>query len=90
MMYGWSMAKSITSALVGTLIKQGKLDVTKPAPVPEWSDIKDPRHAITLEHLLQQTSGLDFLELQQIIHLNINPELYLTTQAVTAIFLPVL
>ena len=62
MMYGWSMAKSITSALVGTLIKQGKLDVTKPAPVPEWSDIKDPRHAITLEHLLQQTSGLDFLE----------------------------
>jgi len=62
MMYGWSMAKSITSALIGTLIKQGKLDVTKPAPVPEWSDIKDPRHAITLEHLLQQTSGLDFLE----------------------------
>jgi CubicO group peptidase (beta-lactamase class C family) len=62
MMYGWSMAKSITSALIGTLIKQGRLDVTKPAPVPEWSETKDPRHAITLENLLQQTSGLNFLE----------------------------
>jgi CubicO group peptidase (beta-lactamase class C family) len=61
-MYGWSMAKSFTGALIGTLVKQGRLDVKQPAPVPEWSDIKDPRHAITLENLLQQTSGLDFLE----------------------------
>ncbi len=61
-MYGWSMAKSFTAALVGTLVKQGKLDVTKPAPVPEWSDEKDPRHNITLENLLQQQSGLDFKE----------------------------
>lgn len=61
-MYGWSMAKSFTAALVGTLVKQGKLDVTKPAPVAEWSNPKDPRHAITLENLLQQQSGLDFKE----------------------------
>ncbi|HEY6976882.1 MAG TPA: serine hydrolase [Chitinophagaceae bacterium] len=61
-MYGWSMAKSITAALIGTLVKQGKLNVNNPAPVPEWSDAKDPRHRITLEHLLQQTSGLDFSE----------------------------
>jgi len=59
-MYGWSMAKSFTSALIGTLVKQGKLDVNKPAPVPEWSNAKDPRHNITIENLLQQTSGLDF------------------------------
>ena len=61
-MYGWSMAKSFTAALIGTLVKAGKIDVKQPAPVPEWQDSKDSRHAITTENLLQQTSGLDFLE----------------------------
>ncbi len=61
-MYGWSMAKSVTSALIATLVKQGKLDVTKPAPVPEWSDANDPRHGITLENILHQQSGLNFVE----------------------------
>lgn len=61
-MYGWSMAKSVTGALIGTLVKQSRLEVKQPAPVPEWKDKDDPRHAITLENLLQQTSGLDFLE----------------------------
>ncbi len=61
-MLGWSMAKSITSALVGLLVKKGKLDVNKPAPVPEWADPKDERNAITLKNLLQQNSGLDFEE----------------------------
>ncbi len=61
-MLGWSMAKSITSAMIGLLVQQGKLDVQQPAPVPEWADAKDERHAITLQHLLQQTSGLDFEE----------------------------
>lgn len=61
-MYGWSMAKSFTAALIGILVKQGKLNIMQPAPVPEWSAASDPRHAITLENLLQQTSGLDFLE----------------------------
>lgn len=60
---GWSMAKSITSALIGILVKDGKLDVNKPAPVPEWQNQNDPRHAITTENLLQQTSGLDFKEI---------------------------
>ena len=61
-MYGWSMAKSFTAALIGTLVQEGKLNVRQPAPVPEWNNPKDPRHAITLENLLQQTSGLDFKE----------------------------
>jgi CubicO group peptidase (beta-lactamase class C family) len=59
---GWSMAKSVTSALIGVLVKQGKLKVDQPAPVPEWKDANDKRHKITVEHLLQQTSGLDFTE----------------------------
>jgi len=61
-MYGWSMTKSFTAALIGTLVKAGKLHIEQPAPVPEWQDAHDPRHAITIENLLQQTSGLDFLE----------------------------
>lgn len=61
-MYGWSMAKSFTGALIGTLVKAGKLDVSKPAPVAEWNNVNDERHNITIENLLQQTSGLDFVE----------------------------
>jgi len=44
------------------LVKQGKLRVDQPAPVPEWADVNDKRHGITLQQLLQQTSGLDFEE----------------------------
>ncbi len=61
-MYGWSMAKSITSALIGTLVKQDRLDDSQLAPVAEWSKASDPRHFITIKNLLQQTSGLDFVE----------------------------
>ena len=33
---GWSMTKSIMNALVGILVKEGKLDVNKSAPIAEW------------------------------------------------------
>jgi CubicO group peptidase (beta-lactamase class C family) len=59
---GWSMAKSVTGALIGILAKQGKIQITQPAPVAAWQNEKDNRHAITTENLLQQTSGLDFWE----------------------------
>ena len=61
-MYGWSMAKSFTAALIGILVQNGKLTLDEPAPVPEWNDPNDSRHAITIKNLLQQTSGLDFKE----------------------------
>jgi CubicO group peptidase (beta-lactamase class C family) len=57
-MLGWSATKSVTSALVGILVRQGKLTLTAPAPVSAWRNPSDPRHAITLEHLLRMTSGL--------------------------------
>ncbi|MFK7899162.1 MAG: serine hydrolase domain-containing protein [Cyclobacteriaceae bacterium] len=57
---GWSMTKSITSALIGILIKEGKLALHSPAPVSEWQ--QDDRKNITLNNLLQMTSGLDWLE----------------------------
>jgi CubicO group peptidase (beta-lactamase class C family) len=57
-LFGWSLAKSVTNALVGVLVRQGRLSVDEPAPVPVWRDPADPRHAITIDHLLRMTSGL--------------------------------
>ncbi len=56
----WSMAKSITSALIGFRVKEGKLDLHRPVDLPEWK--KDSRREITLDHLLHMTSGLDWNE----------------------------
>jgi CubicO group peptidase (beta-lactamase class C family) len=58
----WSMAKSITQALAGILVRDGKLDIRAPADVPEWASPGDPRGAITLDQLLRMSSGLAFTE----------------------------
>jgi CubicO group peptidase (beta-lactamase class C family) len=55
---GYSLAKSVTNALIGILVKQKKLSVEQRAPVPEWNNPSDPRHAITIDQLLRMTSGL--------------------------------
>ena len=57
---GWSMTKSITSALFGVLQKQGKLDIYKPAPIAEWAN--DERAKITIANLLNMNSGLEWEE----------------------------
>ncbi len=56
----WSKAKSITQALVGLAVADGKLDIHAPADVPAWKD--DQRSAITLDQLLRMSSGLKFVE----------------------------
>lgn len=56
---GWSMTKSVTNALLGILVRQGRLSVTGPAPVAAWADPADPRHAISIDNLLRMASGLD-------------------------------
>lgn len=61
----YSVAKSVTSTLVGMLVDDGDLDVTAPAPVEEWAGPGDPRSAITLEHLLQMRSGLAWEEIYE-------------------------
>lgn len=58
----WSTAKSITHALVGIEVGRGRIDLRSPAAVPEWADPSDPRHAITLEHMLGMSDGLAFVE----------------------------
>jgi CubicO group peptidase (beta-lactamase class C family) len=57
----WSMAKSVLHALVGVLVRQGRLDVSAPAGALQWP-AGDPRHAITLDQLLRMSSGLRFDE----------------------------
>jgi CubicO group peptidase (beta-lactamase class C family) len=59
---GWSMSKSVTNALVGVLVRKGKLDIKRPAPVPEWQKEGDPRRNITVDQLLRMSSGLRFNE----------------------------
>ena len=59
---GWSMAKSLTHALVGIAVADGLLATDRPVPVPEWSSSDDPRRAITLDLLLRMRSGLAFSE----------------------------
>ncbi|MCA0230640.1 MAG: beta-lactamase family protein [Bacteroidetes bacterium] len=57
---GWSMTKSVTNAMIGLLVKDGKLNVNQPAPITEWNN--DDRKKITLDHLLRMSSGLKFEE----------------------------
>ncbi|MCC5887548.1 MAG: serine hydrolase [Gammaproteobacteria bacterium] len=59
---GWSMTKSLTSALIGLRMGDGVLDLHEPAPVPEWQGRDDPRRHITLDQLLRASSGLEFAE----------------------------
>jgi CubicO group peptidase (beta-lactamase class C family) len=58
----WSMAKSVTNALVGILVMKGKISLKGPAPVREWQKADDPRQAITLDQLLRMSSGLEWVE----------------------------
>lgn len=60
--HSWSQAKSLTHALVGILVREGKIDIHTPADVPEWQQADDPRKAITLDQLLRMSSGLKFAE----------------------------
>jgi CubicO group peptidase (beta-lactamase class C family) len=57
---GWSMAKGVTSALVGILAGQKKLALDLPVPVAEWA--RDDRRAITLGELMHMNSGLRWWE----------------------------
>jgi CubicO group peptidase (beta-lactamase class C family) len=59
---GYSMSKSVVNALLGILVRQGKLDMHAAAPVPAWQAPDDPRRHITLDQLSRMTSGLDFTE----------------------------
>ncbi|MEM6898573.1 MAG: serine hydrolase [Pseudomonadota bacterium] len=58
----WSMAKSITQALVGRALQQGMIE-TIDAPMPGPWDADDPRSQITWGQWLTMTDGLDYNEI---------------------------
>ena len=57
---GWSASKSVINALIGILVRDGRLDVNHRAPIAEWAG--DTRREITVDNLLRMTSGLDLDE----------------------------
>lgn len=57
---GWSMAKTVTAAMIGNLQMSGLLKMTDSGLFSEWSD--DARRDITIADMLTMTSGLDFNE----------------------------
>ncbi len=57
---GWSMAKSITSTLVGILAKDGKVKLKDTNLFESWTN--DDRSQISLKDMLQMQSGLAFQE----------------------------
>ena len=58
----WSTAKSVAHAALGILVREGRIDLDAVPIAPEWSDTEDPRHDITIRHLLAMRSGLEFNE----------------------------
>src|SRR4051812_38750890 len=61
-MLGWSMTKSVTGALIGILVREGKLALDDRGLLSQWTTEGDPRAQITLDQLLRMTSGLRFTE----------------------------
>jgi len=55
-----SLAKSVLHMILGTLVDERRLDPAQPAPVPEWSDLGDPRREIRIADMLAMRDGLDF------------------------------
>jgi len=58
----YSVAKSFTNALLGILVRQGRLRVDQPVGAPEWQGANDPRAKLTIEDLLRMRSGLSVKE----------------------------
>lgn len=57
-----SVAKGFVHALVGILVRDGKMNLDAPAGVTGWQKLNDLRRNITMRHLLTMSSGLAFAE----------------------------
>jgi hypothetical protein len=57
----WSMTKSLVNALVGILVKQGKLKLAQDALITAWQN--DGRRKITLNDLIHMSSDLNWEEI---------------------------
>ncbi|MER8964283.1 beta-lactamase family protein [Mesorhizobium sp. M0808] len=57
---GWSMTKTVNAAIVGTLVKEGKLAMTNQGLFGPWKG--DGRAVISLADMMAMSSGLEFNE----------------------------
>jgi CubicO group peptidase (beta-lactamase class C family) len=57
---GWSMTKSVNAAIIGTLVKAGRLSLDQKALLDQWKG--DRRAEISLADLMAMSSGLAFNE----------------------------
>jgi len=55
----WSVAKSLTSTIVGAAVYQGILGLDNQALLADFNKGGDPRREITLRHVLNMASGLE-------------------------------
>ena len=58
----WSMAKSVTHALLGIAVRKGLVDIDKPMGNPRWSP-GDPRAAIPWRQWINMTDGQEYHEI---------------------------
>jgi len=63
-----SLTKSLTHALIGILVREGKLRLDQPAPIPAWRHAGDPHGAVTVDQLLRMDSGLPFDETDGVVN----------------------
>jgi len=61
-MISWSVAKSITQALVGIAVAKGLVDIDRPMGNPRWAR-GDPRAAITWRQWMNMVDGQQFREI---------------------------
>ncbi|QPC88232.1 serine hydrolase [Mesorhizobium sp. NBSH29] len=57
---GWSMSKTVNAAIIGTLIRDGKLALDQKSLFAQWAG--DPRKDISVADLMAMSSGLEFNE----------------------------
>ena len=57
---GWSMTKTVTAAIIGTLVADERMSVEQDELFEEWTG--DDRAAITVADLMAMSSGLEFNE----------------------------
>jgi CubicO group peptidase (beta-lactamase class C family) len=57
---GWSMTKTVNAAIVGTLVRDGKLSLNQRELFPQWKS--DERQKIALADLMAMSSALEFQE----------------------------
>jgi CubicO group peptidase (beta-lactamase class C family) len=57
---GWSMTKTVTAAIIGTMVRNGWLAVDRQDLFQAWAG--GDRGPISLEHLMAMSSGLEFNE----------------------------